>query len=187
MYAVISYKVARRIQRKLCTGLICAHTVLYAYIMHRKNRQIDTQSAHSQCGEICKWTKLPLWKTLHLSKRSQQELAGIRLFISFFSCPSLFFSRIFFPPTKFIVKRILEANIRGFVWRLVKEKKNDERMSVYVWSSMLWPFADSQCRVNVIMTSRDAICFLGSRVIQPLWGFKRSRVRQHQQLFYVYS
>lgn len=52
------------------------------------------------------------------------------------------------------------------------------------WKSMciLWPFVDSCCRVNAIMTSRDAICFPGSYVIQPLRGVKWSIWKQHQQL-----
>lgn len=46
---------------------------------------------------------------------------------------------------------------------------------------MLWPFVDSRRRVNVIMTSRDAICFPESGAIQPLCEVKRSAAKQHQQ------
>lgn len=141
-----------------------------------------------------------LFKKLHLSKRSQQELASTRLFISFFarvvllySSPGIFFSN------KIQSKRILEANIPSFVWRLVKEKKDDECMCcvcvfcVHVNKhAYMWPFVDSWCRVNVIMTSRDAICFPLSRVIQPLWaeGFKGLAAKQHRQTvkaFHIYN
>lgn len=117
----------------------CVH-ILYVYrilTMTEKSRLVHVQShtnRHTKCPlskKICKWTKLPLWKTLHLSKRSQQELASARLFISFFACIVLFYSSpgIFF--NKIWSKRILEANIHSFVWRLVKEKK--DAGCVYVW------------------------------------------------------
>lgn len=114
--------------------------------------------------------------------------------LSSLHCPSLFFSRDFFFSffSKIQSERILEANIHSFVWRLVKEKKDDGCVFVcankYAYS--YWPSVDSWCRVNVIMTSGDAICLLGSRVIQPLWGVKRSTAKQHQQIvnaFYIYS
>lgn len=74
-----------------------------------------------------------LFKKLHLSKRSQQELASTRLFISFFARIVLLYSSpgIFFF-NKIQSKRILEANIPSFVWRLVKEKKDDECVYVCV-------------------------------------------------------
>lgn len=118
-------------------------------------------------------------------------MASARLFISFFACivllsssPGIFFNQI-------QSERILEANIHSFVWRLVKQNKDDECVYVCVSKCVLWPFVDSWCIVNVIMTSRDAICFPGSCIIELLWGVKRSKAKQHQETVpsgcYIYS
>lgn len=74
----------------------------------------------------------PSWKP---SKRSQQDSASGCLFITFFayvvplySSPGIFF---FSSPNKKIQsEKVLEPNIRSFVWRLVEEKKDDKCVCV---------------------------------------------------------
>lgn len=108
--------------------------------------------------------------------------AGLHFSLHLFLClrrPSLF-------PSRDVFQQNLKWRDFWFFqlcWEISQGKK---MMSVCVFTQtslcILWPFVDSWCRVNAIMTSRDAICFPGSRVIQPLWGVKRSTEKQHQQL-----
>lgn len=65
---------------------------------------------------------------------SQQELASALLFVSFFACIVPLFSSPgdFSPPNKIQSERIAEGNIRSYVWRLVKERKDDEHVCVCV-------------------------------------------------------
>lgn len=141
---------------------------------------------HTKCPQPV-WGDLQMRQTPFAQNSIKDVSAGVgqrsslRLFLCL-HCPSFFFSGGFFPPNKIQSERIAEGSIRSYVWRLVKERR-DERVCVCVLTSMriLWPFVDSWRRVNVIMTSRDAICFLGSCSIQLLWGSKRSTAKQHQQ------
>lgn len=92
--------------------------------------QIDTQNAHwakrfanepnSLFEKLCIYQRglSRSWPALVSSSLSLLALSF------FYSSPGIFFNKIW-------SKRILEANIHSFVWRLVKEKK--DAGCVYVW------------------------------------------------------
>lgn len=151
--------------------------------MHTANAQRFANEANSLLEELCIYQR-GLRRSWPAFVSSSLSLPASSFFILL---QGFFFNKI-------QSERISEANIHSFVWRLVKEKKGDASMwmrtCACVFVCVLWPFVDSWCRVNVIMTSRDEICFLGSCIIQPLWGVKRSTAKQHQQTvkaFYIYS
>lgn len=102
--------------------------ILYAYSTRTMTEKDTHKKLAAHAERFANEPNSLFEKTLHLSKRSQQELASPRLFISFFACIVLLYSSpgIFFSTNKIQSERILEANIRSFIWRLVKEEEDDE-------------------------------------------------------------
>lgn len=99
--------------------------------------QMEAQNAHSQCEGDLQMNQTPSWNNSASIKEVSAgvgQRSSLHLFLCL-HCPSLFFSGdfslvFFFFFDKIQSERILEANIHSFVWRLVKEKKDDELVCV---------------------------------------------------------
>lgn len=114
-----------------CTVRIqCLHTDRKNGLRHTKshtNRHTKCPQ-RAPCREICKMNQTPFFEKMCIYQRGLSLRSSLHLFLRP-RRPSLFFSReIFFNKSQ--SESILEGNIDSFVWRLFKEKKDDECVCV---------------------------------------------------------